>query len=315
MKAQIKKILLMRWNSICKFSIGLFVAVLVASPASAQTNTIHIDQVSSSATGSDLTLTVVQIGSGNVIQGSNTASTAVGDGFFAILTGNTQTVVVEQVGTDNKAFLDLIGDSLTTTLVIQGDDNDVTLECIGDTCGSATMDLSIVGGLNEIDYRFGNSASISSTALNYTIVGSSNTSDDTENFGSGVINAAEATTASRSVVTEGTPAQLQRDVSGDLTLATSTAALTDGTTSFTTSDFASRNDIDGSNQNVDVIVFGDSNSFLTEVSGSNHTLDLTIDGSNSEVSIRMGSNNSTIDLRLEGDDASVAVISDDNFAR
>jgi uncharacterized metal-binding protein len=224
-------------------------------------------------------------------------------------------VVVEQVGTDNKALLDLIGDSLTTTLVVQGDNNDVTLECIGNTCGSATMDLSIVGGLNEIDYRFGNSASISSTALTYTIVGSSNTSDDTQNFASGVTNAAEATTASRTVITEGSPAQLQRDVSGDLTLATSTAALTDGTTSFTTSDFASTNDIDGTNQNVDIIVFGDSNSFLTEVSGSNHTLDLTIDGSNSEVSIRMGSNNSTIDLRLEGDDASVAVISDDNFAR
>ena len=64
-----------------------------------------------------------------------------------------------------------------------------------------------------------------------------------------------------------------------------------------------------------MIVFGDTNSFLTEVSGSNHTLDLTIDGSDSEVSIRMGSNNSTIDLRLEGDDASVAIISDDNFAR
>ncbi len=315
MKARIKKILLTRWNSICKFSIGLFVAVLVASSASAQTNTIHIDQVSSSASGSDLTLTVVQIGSGNVIQGSNTASTAIGSGFFAILTGNTQSVVVEQVGTDNKALLDLIGDSLTTTLVVQGDDNDVTLECIGNTCGSATMDLSIVGGLNEIDYRFGNSASISSTALTYTIVGSSNTSDDTQNFASGVTNAAEATTASRTVITEGSPAQLQRDVSGDLTLATSTAALTDGTTSFTTSDFASTNDIDGTNQNVDIIVFGDSNSFLTEVSGSNHTLDLTIDGSNSEVSIRMGSNNSTIDLRLEGDDASVAVISDDNFAR
>ena len=111
------------------------------------------------------------------------------------------------------------------------------------------------------------------------------------------------------------PAHLERDLSGHLTLATSTAALTDGTTSFSTSDFASTNDIDGTNQNVDVIVFGDTNSFLTEVSGSNNTLDLTIDGSNSEVSIRMGSNNSTIDLRLEGDDASVAIISDDNFAR
>ena len=312
---QIKTILVTPWGYMCKFFIGLLVVILATSSASAQTNTIHIDQVSSSATGSDLTLTVVQIGSGNVIQGSNNASTAVGSGFFAILTGNTQSVVVEQVGTDNKALLDLIGDSLTTTLVVQGDTNDVTLECIGNTCGSATMDLSIVGGLNEIDYRFGNSASVSSLALGYTIVGSSNIADDKANFAVGVSNAAEATTASRSVVSAGSPAQLERDLSGDLTLATSTAALTDGTTSFATSDFASTNDIDGTNQNVDVIVFGDTNSFLTEVSGSNHTLDLTIDGSNSEVSIRMGSNNSTIDLRLEGDDASVAIISDDNFAR
>ena len=290
--------------------------LLATSSASAQNNTIHIDQVSSSSTGSDLTLTVVQIGSGNVIQGSNTASTAVtGGGFFAILTGNTQKVVVEQVGSTNKAFLDLIGDSLDVSLVVQGDSNDVILECIGNTCGTAKMDLSIVGSLNEIDYRFGNSAAVSTLDLSYTIVGSSNTSDDTANFPTGISNAAQATTASRSVVTSGSPAQLQRDGSGDLTLATSTAALTDGTTAFATSHFATTNDISGTNQDVDVIVFGDSNAFLTEISGSNHTLDLTIDGSRSEVSVRMGSNNNTIDLRLEGDDAAIAVISDDNFAR
>ena len=300
---------------ICKATVGLIIGIITTSLASAQTNTIHIDQVSTSASGSDLTLTAVQIGTSNVIQGSNNASTAIGGGFFAILTGNTQTVVVEQIGNTNKAFLDLIGSSLTTRLVVQGDSNDVILECIGDTCGSATMDLSIVGNLNEVDYRFGNSASVSNLALAYTVVGASNTADDTANFAVGVDNAAEALTAGRSVITAGSPAQLQRNADGDLTLATVSATLSDGTTTFSTADFATTNDINGTNQSIDVIVFGDSNSFLTEIAGSNHTLDLTIDGSNSEVSIRMGSNNSTIDLRLEGDDASVAIISDDKFAR
>jgi len=316
MNARLKKSLVAWSHCFSKFSLGLLVVLLATSSASAQNNTIHIDQVSSSASGSDLTLTVVQIGSANQIRGSNTASTAVsGGGFFAILTGNTQNVVVEQVGSTNKAFLDLIGDSLTTKVVVQGDTNDVILECIGNTCGTAKMDLSIVGSLNEVDYRFGNGAAVSNLDLKYTIVGSSNTADNTANFDVGVANAAQAATASRSVVSSGSPAQLQRNSDGDLTLATANAALTDGTTSFATSDFASVNDIDGTNQNIDVIVFGDSNSFLTEIAGSNHTLALTIDGSKSEVSVRMGSDNSTIDLRLEGDDASVAIISDNNFAR
>jgi len=284
-------------------------------------NQIFIDQVSGSGTGSNLTLTAVQIGSANLIAGSNAASTqapAPGNVPFAILAGDDQNIVIEQFGIGNAAFLDIIGGNAVVQAVSVGDQNELRLECSdsGATCGLASIDLNVTGDTNTLDYLFGDNVATDSLSLTFTINGSGNRAIDLADYGANTVNSASLIIGQRTITLDGgLPPHLERDINGDITFSTSSAAPTDGAQAFVVEDFAQTNSIDGLNQTVDILIFGDGNTMTTEIAGSNHTLQMAVDGDNSVLSVRMGGDNSVVDLRLEGDNANVAVISSDILGR
>ena len=133
-------------------------------------NEIYIDQ-----TGSNSSIDLEQLGSSNIIGGTDAIS---GTMTKAILTGGTMTLDINQIGSSNKFLTGgLLGDNFTGFFEFDGDSNvfDIDMDTGGlNGADYVDMNIDITGSSNEFDLNFGENDSVDYLDLDWIIDGDSN---------------------------------------------------------------------------------------------------------------------------------------------
>jgi len=147
----------MNGNLIKATILGLF----LAGPAMG--NLIYIDQI-----GNNLDLDIIQDGQDNTI----------GDGTLdATFEGDDMTFSITQTGSYNIIAATIKGNNYTGTWAISGDSNDINFTCdslTGVNCETVTMNVTITGNNQDLDIFVGEAADSNNLIANITIDGDDN---------------------------------------------------------------------------------------------------------------------------------------------
>jgi hypothetical protein len=136
-------------------------SVVVAAPAMG--NLIYIDQI-----GNNLDLDIIQDGQDNTI----------GDGTLdATFEGDDMTFSITQTGSYNIIAASIRGNDYTGTWAIAGDSNNINFTCdntTGVNCETVTMNVTITGNNQDLDIFIGETADSNNLIANITIDGDDN---------------------------------------------------------------------------------------------------------------------------------------------
>ena len=118
-------------------SLAMLSFLVMVGNASAQQNTVYVEQI-----GSGSTINFTQTGVGNAIGNPTTK---------AVVNGNNNDVTVDQIGNTNIAALNVQGDSITILSTTTGDGNSVTINCgVTGSCDGSTITNTITGDGNQV---------------------------------------------------------------------------------------------------------------------------------------------------------------------
>jgi hypothetical protein len=136
-------------------------------------NEIYIDQ-----TGSNASIDLEQLGSSNIIGGTNAVS---GTMTKAILNGGTMTLDINQIGSSNQFLTGgLLGSNFTGFFEFDGDSNifDIDLDTTGlNGADYVDLNIDITGSSNDFELDLGQSSAVDYLNLDWIIDGDSNEFD------------------------------------------------------------------------------------------------------------------------------------------
>ena len=306
--------------SIIRFAVFITALMGFAGNSVKAENTLAIDQANNTAGSAGLNLTAIQIGTDNKIVGSKVDAFSVANDRTATVSGDSQTIELLQSGNNNIIRMDMLGTGLTLAANIEGSSNLFRLECgaLG-SCDNLTLAVRAVGDTNSVDLALGTTTAITGAEIIANIEGSSNTWGFTSAARTDSLATVEL--ANEALLATGTAASLANvnpavvDFSGDNFTFTGNSVqfglvnVTAG--AFELADFATMNEIDGPNHNVEVAILGSSNNLVTQISGDDHLVDIYIDADDTKSSLKLDGTDSTIRLDLQGEDSQVGIISCD----
>jgi len=150
----------------------LILMVVCATFVNAADNEVFITQ-----SGTNAQIEIDQIGSGNEVEGNEAASGSNPISDFK-LTGNSQTIDINQIGDNNIFRGDIDSTSFVGNFTFTGDTNEFDIQF--DPAGSyvsdnITMDVTVTGGNNDLTLLIANNASASSLDYDAIISGDYNT--------------------------------------------------------------------------------------------------------------------------------------------
>lgn len=134
---------------------------LLGISALSYANDVYIQQA-----GNSSTINITQQGIGNNI-GSSITSIYIG--------GGSNAVTIDQIGDNNALAMVINGSAAASTLSYTGSDNTITIDCgttVSAGCSSSTINHTVLGDTNTITQNLGGGANHTS---NITITGDSNT--------------------------------------------------------------------------------------------------------------------------------------------
>ena len=147
----------------------LLFAVLVSPFAVGADNEVFIDQI-----GATLNLNIEQLGSSNIVGGSEAVA---GNMTPLVLNGTTQTIEINQLGDTNKFLGDIVSDNFTGQFDFDGSGNnfDINFDATN-TFGADTGDVvvDVAGSSNTFVLNVGTADLASTVDLDWTIQGDSN---------------------------------------------------------------------------------------------------------------------------------------------
>tara|TARA_R110001632_G_scaffold93665_2_gene199295 strand:+ start:114 stop:821 length:708 start_codon:yes stop_codon:yes gene_type:complete len=147
-------------NNLIKATI-ISLSVVVAAPAMG--NLIYIDQI-----GNNLDLDIIQDGQDNTIGDSVTDAT---------FSGDDMTFSITQTGSYNIIAATIKGNDYIGTWDIAGDSNDINFTCdslTGVNCETVTMNVTVTGNNQDLDIFVGEAADSNNLIANITIDGDDN---------------------------------------------------------------------------------------------------------------------------------------------
>ena len=150
----------------------ILLMLLLSAPLWSADNEIYIDQ-SSGASNSNIDLE--QLGSGNIIGGSDAAAGSMTD---LDLVGTGLTLDINQIGDSNKFLGDITADSYTGFFEFDGDSNTFNMNTDNtNTYGadSSNINVDVTGSSNTFTLNQATAAIASNLDLDWIINGSSNT--------------------------------------------------------------------------------------------------------------------------------------------
>jgi trimeric autotransporter adhesin len=155
----------------------LIVAMIMASIGGAWANEVYVEQV-----GDSSTITITQDGTGNKVGDSGT-------GNEAFIGGGSNTVTIDQIGSNNTLAMVMNGAAASAIVNVTGSGNESTINC-GTTqsagCSSSTIKQVISGDDNIVTQNLGTGANHYSEI---NITGSTNTVTHTSsNSGASTVN-------------------------------------------------------------------------------------------------------------------------------
>ena len=118
-------------------SMTLLSFLVMFQYANAAGNTVYVDQI-----GSGSTISMTQTGNSNAI-GNPTDK--------AIINGQNNNIIVDQIGNTNVTALNVQGDGVTVNSLVTGDNNTVGIACgVGGSCSGSIINNTITGDGNTV---------------------------------------------------------------------------------------------------------------------------------------------------------------------